>query len=44
VSYRDLISPADGEVHETNWCCWYIHGRHNSGLIMAGASDYSTHT
>jgi hypothetical protein len=44
LTYLNLISPADGEVHETNWCCWYIHGRNNSGLVMAGASEYSTHT
>jgi hypothetical protein len=41
VAYKDLISPADCEVHQTNW---YIHGRNNSGLVMAGAPEYSTHT
>jgi len=44
VAYKDLISPVDGEVHQTNWCCWYIHGRNNSGLVMAGASEYNAHT
>ncbi len=44
VSYRDLISSSDGEPHETNWCCWYIHGRQNSGLVIAGPPDYNSHT
>ena len=42
--YRDLIAPADSQVHETNWCCWYIHGRQNSGLILAGPAEYNLHT
>ena len=44
VLYRDLIAPADGPVHETNWCCWYIHGRQNSGLVIAGPHEYNSHT
>jgi hypothetical protein len=44
VIYRDLISPADSEDHETNWCCWYIHGRQNSGLVIAGSLEYNSHT
>jgi len=44
VTYRDLISPADDQVHETNWCCWYIHGRQNSGLVIAGPPEYNLHT
>jgi len=44
VLYRDLIAPADSPVHETNWCCWYIHGRQNSGLVIAGPPDYNSHT
>ena len=44
VVYRDLIAYADDQVHETNWCCWYIHGRQNSGLVMAGPPEYNSHT
>jgi hypothetical protein len=44
VVYQDLISAADGEAHETNWCCWYIHGRQNSGLVIAGPHEYNSHT
>jgi hypothetical protein len=44
VMYRDLIAPTDSQAHETNWCCWYIHGRQNSGLVIAGPPEYNTHT
>jgi hypothetical protein len=44
VTYRDLIASADNQVHETNWCCWYIHGRQNSGLVIAGPPEYNSHT
>jgi len=44
VLYRDLTSPIDSQAHETNWCCWYIHGRQNSGLVIAGPPEYNTHT
>jgi hypothetical protein len=44
VMYVDLIAPADSQAHETNWCCWYIHGRQNSGLVIAGPPEYNTHT
>lgn len=44
VHYRDLISPSDSQEHETNWCCWYIHGRQNSGLVIAGPPEYNSHT
>jgi hypothetical protein len=44
VMYGDLIAPAESQVHETNWCCWYIHGRQNSGLVIAGPPEYNTHT
>jgi hypothetical protein len=42
--YEDLISPPGDQVHETNWCCWYIHGRQNSGLVIAGSPEYNSHT
>jgi hypothetical protein len=44
VIYRDLISSPDGQPHETNWCCWYIHGRQNSGMVIAGPPEYNSHT
>jgi hypothetical protein len=44
VLYRDLIEPADKQVHETSWCCWYIHGRQKSGLVIAGPPEYNVHT
>jgi len=44
ILYKDLISPPDSQVHATNWCCWYIHGRQNSGLVMAGPPEYNAHT
>jgi hypothetical protein len=44
IIYKDLISPPDSQVHVTNWCCWYIHGRQNSGLVMAGPPEYNVHT
>jgi hypothetical protein len=44
VIYKDLISPPDEQGHETNWCCWYIHGRQNSGLVIAGPLEYNSHT
>jgi hypothetical protein len=44
VIYRDLVAPDDTKVHETNWCCWYIHGRLKSGLVIAGPREYNLHT
>ena len=44
VSYSDLLSPAPSEAHETNWCCWYIHGKQRSALVPAGPAAYSSHT
>jgi len=44
VIYKDLTALADSQAHETNWCCWYIHGRQNSGLVIAGPPEYNTHT
>jgi hypothetical protein len=44
VIYEDLIAPAENQAHETHWCCWYIHGRQNSGLVIAGPPEYNTHT
>jgi hypothetical protein len=44
IIYRDLIAPPDKQIHETAWCCWYIHGRQRSGLVIAGPPDYNLHT
>jgi hypothetical protein len=44
VMYNDLISPSGKETHLTNWCCWYIHGRQKSGLVIAGPPEYHSHT
>ncbi len=44
IIYRDLIAPREKQTHETNWCCWYIHGRQKSGLVVAGPPEYNVHT
>jgi len=44
VVYNDLIAPAGKEAHETNWCCWYIHGRQKSALVLAGPPELNSHT
>jgi hypothetical protein len=44
VAYADLRVPEEGTAHETSWCCWYIHGRQNSGMVMAGPLEYNRHT
>jgi hypothetical protein len=44
VRYDDLVSPAGKPTHESNWCCWYIHGRQRSGLAIAGPPEYHLHT
>jgi hypothetical protein len=44
VSYNDLITPAGKEAHETDWCCWYIHGKQRSALVPAGPAAYNAHT
>jgi hypothetical protein len=43
IQYADLVAPS-GSLHETGWCCWYIHGRQKSGMIMAGPPEYNRHT
>ena len=44
VTYRDLIAPPEQQIHSTDWCCWYIHGRQKSGLVIAGPPQYNQHT
>jgi type II secretory pathway pseudopilin PulG len=43
VIYNDLAASGDARL-ETGWCCWYIHGRQKSGMIMAGPPEYNRHT
>jgi hypothetical protein len=43
VVYTELTAP-EGKTYETGWCCWYIHGRQKSGMIMAGPMEYNRHT
>jgi hypothetical protein len=44
ILYEDLISQASRQVHESAWCYWYIHGRENSGMVIAGPPEYNLHT
>ncbi|MFZ0302233.1 MAG: hypothetical protein WAL75_06095, partial [Terracidiphilus sp.] len=44
VVYRDLVQAGESQTHETTWCCWYIHGRQKSGMVMAGPAAYNMHT
>ena len=44
IVYRDLVSPMGSNEHQTNWCCWYIHGRQKSGMVIAGPPAYNSHT
>lgn len=44
VIYKDLIATTGKQDHETAWCCWYIHGRQKSGLVIAGPPEYNVHT
>jgi len=44
VVYRDLIALVDRQVHETDWCCWFIFGDAQTNLVIAGPPDYNRHT
>ncbi len=44
VAYSELLSPDETQVHETAWCCWYIHGRQKSGMVTAGPPVYNRHS
>ncbi len=44
IVYEDLVGVENVEPSETAWCCWYIHGRQNSGMVMAGPPAYNRHT
>ncbi len=44
VTYRDMIAAEDKQLHETDWCCRYIHGDTKSALLIAGPPEYNRHT
>ena len=44
ISYKDLIERPEGPTYQTSWCCWYIHGRNKSGLVIAGPPQYNSHS
>ncbi len=44
IVYEDLVDLGNVEPSQTAWCCWYIHGRQNSGMVMAGPPAYNRHT
>jgi len=44
VEYENLIAPAGSEMHTTNWCSWYIHGKQRSALVPAGPAEYNAHS
>jgi hypothetical protein len=44
VAYIDLQAPDEKQTFETAWCCWYIHGRQRSGLVMAGKPPINQHS
>jgi hypothetical protein len=44
VTYAGLYAPDNDAAYETSWCCWYIHGRKKSGLVLAGPAAYHQHT
>jgi hypothetical protein len=44
ISYMDLSSTDEKQLHETYWCCRYIHGEKNSALVMAGRPAYNKHS
>jgi len=44
IRYIELASIGEPKLHETFWCCRYIHGEKSSTLVMAGAPAYNKHT
>jgi hypothetical protein len=44
IIYEDLVATDDEQFYESSWCCWYIHGRQNSGMVTAGSPAYNRHT
>jgi hypothetical protein len=44
IQYMELSAIGESQVHETLWCCRYIHGEKTSALVMAGSPAYNKHT
>jgi hypothetical protein len=44
IQYLELSAVGDKMMHETFWCCRYIHGEKSSALVMAGPPEYNKHT
>lgn len=44
IQYMELTAVGDKQLHETYWCCRYIHGEKSSALVMAGSPTYNKHT
>jgi hypothetical protein len=44
IKYMELDAVSDNNIHETFWCCRYIHGEKSSALVMAGPPAYNKHS
>jgi hypothetical protein len=44
IKYMELAALGEPHMHETFWCCRYIHGEKSSALVMAGPPPYNKHT
>jgi hypothetical protein len=44
IKYMELGGIGENHLHETYWCCRYIHGEKNSALMMAGSPAYNKHS
>jgi hypothetical protein len=44
IRYMELAPLDEPHMHETFWCCRYIHGEKNSALVMAGPPEYNKHS
>ncbi len=44
IQYMELSAVGENQMHETFWCCRYIHGEKSSALVMAGPPAYNKHT
>lgn len=44
IKYMELAAIGEPHMHETYWCCRYIHGEKSSALVMAGPPAYNKHT
>ena len=44
IQYMELSAVGENQMHETFWCCRYIHVEKSSALVMAGPPAYNKHT